>query len=41
MEYDPIEESWYIETYLENWEALDEATYEEFKDRLWHIDYEF
>lgn len=41
MEYDPIEESWYIETYSENWEALDEATYEEFKDRLWHIDYEF
>lgn len=41
MEYDSIEECWYIETSNENWEKLDDATYEEFQDRLWHIEYEF
>ena len=32
---------WYIETSDGNWDKLDDSTYEEFQDRLWHIEYEF
>ena len=32
---------WYTETSDGNWDKLDDSTYEEFQDRLWHIEYEF
>ncbi|SDB21291.1 hypothetical protein SAMN02910298_01013 [Pseudobutyrivibrio sp. YE44] len=41
MEYDSYENRWYIETEEDNWLPIDDDTYEEYKDRLWHIDYDF
>ena len=41
MEYDDDEDKWYIEVTKGNWQPLTDNQYEEFKDRLWHIDWEF
>ena len=41
MEYDAIEQCWYIEVSDGNWEPLSDELYNEFADRLWHIDYTF
>ena len=41
MEYDAVEQCWYIEVSDEDWQPLSDDKYAEFSDRLWHIDYEF
>ena len=41
MEYDAAEKQWYIEVDNDDWQPLSDSEYEEFKDRLWYINYNF